>query len=174
MKGDGEARGGRPSRLAAALLSLVPGAGHMYLGQIGKGFALMALLFASVFLVILYSGATGIYWITAYLIPTLCTLFLSYAIFDSIAIASAMREGRQPADDPTMQAIWERVLVSRRTIGWVLVVAGVVGLLQLLSEPVNELLRSSLGLDVPVTALILPVVLLVVGLRLLRRGARPG
>ena len=31
-------------KLAAALLSIVPGAGHMFLGLIGKGFALMGLL----------------------------------------------------------------------------------------------------------------------------------
>lgn len=169
MKGKSDSSRG-PSRLVAVLLSLVPGAGHMYLGQIGKGFALMALLFLGVFLVILYSDVTGIYWMTAYLIPTLCTLFLSYAIFDSIAVATAMRAGKQPPEDPTMQAIWERALVSRRAIGWVLVVAGLIGVLQLFSGPINDLLRRSLGLEVPVTALLLPIVLLVAGLRLLRRG----
>jgi TM2 domain-containing membrane protein YozV len=156
----------------AALLSLVPGAGHMYLGQIGKGFALMSLLFLGVFLVILYSDATGIYWMTAYLIPTLCTLFLSYAIFDSIAVAGAMREGKKPADDPTMQAIWDRALVNRRTIGWVFVVAGAIGVLQLLAAPINRLLRDRLGIDVPLAALILPIVLFAVGLSLVRRGGR--
>ena len=58
-------------KLAAALLSIVPGRGHMFLGLIGKGFALMGLLIASVFLVILYSDATGMYWMTAYLVPAL-------------------------------------------------------------------------------------------------------
>ncbi len=67
---------GRWAKLAAGLLSIVPGAGHMYLGLIGKGFALMGLLFLSVFLVILYSDSTGMYWMTAYLIPTLSVLFL--------------------------------------------------------------------------------------------------
>ena len=46
-------------KLAAALLSIVPGAGHMFLGLIGKGFALMGLLIVAVFLIILYSDATG-------------------------------------------------------------------------------------------------------------------
>ena len=31
-------------KLAAACLSVIPGAGHMFLGLIGKGFALMGLL----------------------------------------------------------------------------------------------------------------------------------
>jgi hypothetical protein len=85
-----------------------------------------------------------------------------------------MREGKRPLEDPAMQAIWERALVSRRAIGWVLVVAGIVGVLQLLAPPIDELLRTSLGLDVPVTALVLPLVLLVAGLRLLRRGGPRG
>ena len=81
-------------KLAAALLSIVPGAGHMFLGLIGKGFALMGLLISSVFLVILYSDATGMYWMTAYLVPALSVLFLSYAVFDTMAISDARRSGR--------------------------------------------------------------------------------
>ena len=81
-------------KLAAALLSIIPGAGHMFLGLIGKGFALMGLLIASVFLIILYSDATGMYWMTAFLIPALGVLFLSYAVFDAMAISDARRSGR--------------------------------------------------------------------------------
>ena len=80
-------------KLAAALLSLVPGAGHMFLGLIGKGFALMGLLIVTIFLIILYSDATGMYWMTAYLVPTLCLLFVSYAVFDTMAIADARSGG---------------------------------------------------------------------------------
>ena len=69
----------------------------MFLGLIGKGFALMGLLIVTLFLIILYSDSTGMYWITAYLIPTLCVLFLSYAVFDAMAIADAQRSGREAA-----------------------------------------------------------------------------
>ncbi len=153
-------------KLAAALLSIIPGAGHMFLGLIGKGFALMGLLFVSVFLVILYSDATGMYWMTAYLIPALAVLFLSYAIFDTMAIADARRGGREGAgsDDETMKTIWERVLLSRRTMGWLLLVAGVVGLLRLLGD--------QLRIIFPLTALVIPLVLLIVGIVLLRRGRK--
>jgi len=169
-------RGGlrHPSRLVAGLLSIVPGLGHMYLGLIGKGFALMGLLSLSVFVVIMYSDATGMYWMTAYLVPALCTLFLSYAVFDSMAIARAMASGRGPGEvrDPAMEAIWEKVLLGRATIGWVLVVGGAIGLLRVFSGPLDALVASALGVRFPVMGLVIPAIMLGIGIRLLTRGAR--
>jgi TM2 domain-containing membrane protein YozV len=149
----------------AALLSIIPGAGHMYLGLIGKGFALMGLLIASIFLVILYSDTTGMYWMTAYLIPTLSVLFLSYAIFDSLNVAG---------EDDTMKTIWERVIMNRRAAGYVVLVAGVVGLLSLLDASIGRMLREWLSLQVPITAFVVPIVLVIVGVYLLRKGRRAG
>jgi hypothetical protein len=161
-------------KLAAGLLSVVPGAGHMFLGLIGKGFALMGLLIVSVFLIILYSDATGMYWMTAYLIPALGILFLSYAVFDAMAIADARRSGRESAstDDDTMKALWERVFLNRRTLGWVLLVAGAVGVLQLFAEPFNRWTMAVLNFSFPLTALVIPVILLIIGIVLLKRGRR--
>jgi hypothetical protein len=161
-------------KLAAALLSIVPGAGHMFLGLIGKGFALMGLLLASVFLVILYSDATGMYWMTAYLVPALSVLFLCYAVFDTMAISDARRSGRElPAtDDDTMKAVWERVLLNRRTGGWVLLVAGAVGILRLLAEPFNRLTTALFSVSFPITGLVIPVILLVIGILLLKRSRK--
>jgi TM2 domain-containing membrane protein YozV len=163
-----------PSRLVAGLLSVIPGAGHMYLGQIGKGFSLMGLYIALVFVVILYSYATGMYWMTAYLVPTLSVLFLSYAVFDALAIAEARRAGRErrDGDDPIMTAVWERLLLNRRTFGWVLLTAGAVGLLGLVSRPLDALVRDRLGIDLPIMSLVMPALLLAVGAALLRKGRR--
>jgi hypothetical protein len=162
-------------KLTAALLSIIPGAGHMFLGLLGKGFALMGLLFLSVFLIILYADATGMYWLVAYLVPTLCVLFLSYAVFDTMEIADAQRGGREarsPEDDETMRGIWERVLLNRRTIGWVLLVAGVVGVLRLFSEPFSQWTLSLLNVSFPLTALVIPVVLFILGIVLLKRSRK--
>jgi len=161
-------------KLAAGLLSIIPGAGHMFLGLIGKGFVLMGLLIVSIFLVMLYSDATGMYWMTAYLIPTLGVLFLSYAVFDAMAIADARRSGREPAptDDETMKAVWERVLLNRRTIGWVIVLAGIVGLLRLVSEPFARWTQTWLSVGFPLTALVIPLILLILGILLLKRGRK--
>jgi len=146
----------------------------MFLGLIGKGFALMALLIASVFLVILYSDATGMYWMTAYLVPTLSVLFLSYAVFDAMAICDARKGGRPlPAtDDETMKAVWERVLLNRRTGGWVLLIAGVVGVLRIFSEPLNQFAAQWLHVSVSITGLVIPVALLVIGVLLLKKSRK--
>lgn len=164
----------RPSRWLAGLLSILPGAGHMYLGEIGKGFSLMGLLIVTIFVIILYSSSTGQYWITAYLVPTLSVLFLSYAVFDALAIADARRAGRERAagDDPIMQAVWERVLLNRRTVGWVLVAGGVVAVLGIASRPLDALVRARLGIDLPLMSLVMPAVMLAIGATLLAKGRR--
>lgn len=161
-------------KLAAALLSLIPGAGHMFLGLIGKGFALMGLLIVSIFLIILYSDATGMYWITAYLVPTLGLLWVCYAVFDVMAIADARAAGKTPehTDDDTMRAVWERVLLNRVTGGWILLVAGVVGVLHWFSGPVSRLTSDLLNLSIPVTGLVIPVILLVIGILLLKKSRK--
>jgi len=162
----GGARGGK-SKLIAALLSIIPGVGHMYLGLIGKGFAMMGLFFASVFLVILYSDSTGMYWMAAFLIPTLGVLFISYAVFDSMEMTEAATE------DAAMRTIWERVLLNRRAIGYVLLISGIVGILNAFEEPLSRLMRTWLSVDFPVTALVIPVILVIVGGYLLRKGRAP-
>jgi Ca2+/Na+ antiporter len=162
-------------KMIAGLLSVVPGAGHMFLGSIAKGFALMGFLFLSIFLIILHADSTGMYWIVAYLVPTLCVLFLCYAVFDSLAIVDAEQkkpEDRKPREDETLKLVWERVLMSRRTIGWVILLAGIVGLLNIFSEPLNELTRTYLFLEIPFAGLVLPAAFLVIGILLLGKGRR--
>jgi hypothetical protein len=161
-------------KLAAACLSVIPGAGHMFLGLIGKGFALMGLLVVTLFLIILYSDSTGMYWITAYLIPTLSVLFLTYAVFDAMAIADAQRSGREAArtEDETMKSVWERVLLNTRTLGWVVLLAGVVGVLHLFSEPFSRWTLALLSVSFPLNALVIPVLLLVFGILLLKRSRK--
>ena len=162
------------NRWVAGLLSIIPGAGHMYLGLLGKGFSLMGIYFTLVFVVILYSSSTAMYWMTAYLVPTISVLFLSYAVFDALAIAEARRAGRERKadDDPVMSAVWERVLLNRRTFGWVLLSAGGIGLLALVARPLDALVRERLGIDLPIMSLVMPALLLAVGASLLRKGRR--
>ena len=161
-------------KLAAALLSLVPGAGHMFLGLIGKGFILMGLLVVTVFLVILYSDSTGMYWITAYLVPTLSVLFLSYAVFDAMAIADAQRSGREAAqaEDETMKSVWEGILLNPRTLGWVVLLAGLVGILHLFAEPFSRWTLDMLSVSFPLNALVIPILLVIFGILLLKRSRK--
>jgi hypothetical protein len=163
-------------KLAAACLSVVPGAGHMFLGLIGRGFVLMGLLIVTLFLIILYSDSTGMYWITAFLVPTLSVLFVSYAVFDSMAVADAQRSGREPArsEDQEMKTVWERVLLNARTLGWVVLLAGVVGVLHLFAEPFSRWTLALLSVSFPLTALVIPILLLVFGIVLLKRSRKGG
>ncbi|HUZ18627.1 MAG TPA: B-box zinc finger protein [Spirochaetia bacterium] len=164
----------RQSALAAALLSLIPGAGHMYLGLIGKGFALMGILFASIFLIILYSAVTGMYWMTAYLVPTLIVLFVSYALFDSLSAIDAIRSGKDPHgnDDELMRFVWEHIFLNGRFSGYVLLVAGIMGVLELFARPLSIYFHDAVGAELSVPAIAIPVVLLILGIVLIRRSAR--
>ncbi len=77
-----------------------------------------------------------------------------------------------PAEDETMKAVWERVLLNRRTGGWVLVIVGAVGVLHIFSEPLNQLSAQWLKVLVPVTGLVIPVVLLLLGIVLLQKSRK--
>ncbi len=161
-------------KIAAACLSIIPGAGHMFLGLIGKGFALMGLLFAAIFVIILYADSTAMYWIIAYLVPCLSVLFLCYAVFDSMAVADAQKAGRDPeaAADDTLKAIWERFLTNRRTLGWVVLIAGAVGILSLFSTLFSDVIKTRLSFEIPLGGFVLPAILLVVGILMIRRGRK--
>src|SRR5208282_2449790 len=117
---------------------------------------------------------TGMYWMTAYLIPALCVLFLCYAVFDTMAISDARTSGRElpGTGDETMKAVWEKVLMNRRTGGWVLVIAGIVGILRIFSEPLNLWTRTVLAISFPVMGLVIPVILLILGILLLEKGRK--
>jgi len=64
------------------------------------------------------------------------------------------------------------VLLNKRTMGWVILVAGVVGILRIFSEPFSRLTMSLMAVSFPLTALVIPVVLLVVGILLLKRSRK--
>ena len=71
-----------------------------------------------------------------------------------------------------MKAVWERVLLNRRTGGWVLLVAGIVGILHLFSEPFNRWTMAQFSVSFPITGLVIPVILLVIGILLLKRSRK--
>jgi TM2 domain-containing membrane protein YozV len=161
-------KGTGKSRKAAALgLACIPGAGHMYLGMVGKGFCVMALTVFSIFFIALYSSAIDVYWIAAYLVPTVSAIFLAYSIFDVKAALDAEEGGRARGADPLMEAIERRVLFNPRAIGFALVAAGSLGVLNWFSGPIERFLREAISVDLPVGALALPLILLIAGLALI-------
>ena len=91
-----------------------------------------------------------------------------------MAIADAQRSGREAArtEHETMKSIWERVLLNTRTLGWVVFLAGVVGVLHLFAEPFSRGTLAMLSVSYPLNALVIPVLLLVFGILLLKRSRK--
>ena len=48
-----------------------------------------------------------------------------------------------------MKAVWERVLMNRRAGGWVLLIAGIVGILHLFSEPFSRWTMAQFSRELP-------------------------
>lgn len=71
-----------------------------------------------------------------------------------------------------MKSIWERVLLNTRTLGWVVFLAGVVGVLHLFAEPFSRGTLAMLSVSYPLNALVIPVLLLVFGILLLKRSRK--
>jgi hypothetical protein len=69
-----------------------------------------------------------------------------------------------------MKTIWERVLLNRHATGYILLIAGIVGVLDAFEAPLSSLMRAWLSVEFPVTALVIPVILVAVGVYLLRKG----
>ena len=83
-------------------------------------------------------------------------------------------EGRELSgtDDDTMKAVWERVLLNRRTGGWVLLSPGSSASCTLFRafQPAGPWTGSISRF--PLTGLVIPVILLVIGILLLKRSRK--
>jgi hypothetical protein len=73
---------------------------------------------------------------------------------------------------PDQLKLWERVLLNRRTVGWVLALGGAVGLLGIFARWLDALVRERLGIDLPLMSLVMSLVLLAIGVSLLVKGRR--
>ncbi|OPX87693.1 MAG: hypothetical protein A4E53_02405 [Pelotomaculum sp. PtaB.Bin104] len=80
------------SKLLVLLISLLPGAGYMYLGLMNRGLQTMIIFFGTIFV----AAMTNIGEITALVLPV--TMF--YSIFDTLQLARRMNEGAPIEDKP--------------------------------------------------------------------------
>lgn len=103
----------------AFLLSLLPGAGYMYLGLMNRGLQTMILFFGTIFV----AQMTRI----DPLVPLVLPVLLFYSIFDTLQLARRMRQGVAVGDKPLIdlggRPNWQNYL------GYALVVLGVLALL---------------------------------------------
>lgn len=154
----------------AMLLSLVPGTGHMYLGLVKKGTTIMALLFSLVFLIILLSESSA--WLAGYLIPSLCFMFLSYSIFDCISLTSRINAGEDLQNEGIYELGLLKELIIRRKglFSLVLIISGSIGIVNIFSKVIGEVLFNLLGVHFSIAAFLIPLLLIILGFYLLREG----
>jgi len=160
----------KKSWLLAILLSLVPGTGHMYLGLVKKGTTIMSLLFSLVFLIILISESSA--WLAGYLIPSLSFLFLSYSIFDCISLTGRINSGEDPENEGIYELGLLKELIIRRKglFSLVLIIAGCIGIVNIFSKVIGEVIFSILGVHFSIAAFLIPLLLIILGFYLLREG----
>lgn len=164
----------KKSWILAMCLSLVPGTGHMYLGMIKKGLSLMTMLLSLVLLTILFAESSEIYWLAAFLIPTLGFVFLSYSIFDCLSLTYRVNSG----EDVTNEGIYEltllREMIVRRKglFSLLLICAGGIGIINMFSRLISEFIKQTLGFTFSLSGMLFTLFLIVLGLYLLREGRR--
>ncbi|MDO3409660.1 hypothetical protein QWJ34_07780 [Saccharibacillus sp. CPCC 101409] len=108
---DMDREGGHKSRTLALVLSVVPGAGQMYMGLMQRGAQFMLLFFGSIYVLDVLGFSLFLF-----LVP----LIWFYSFFD--ALQQIGRYGREPLfDKPLIQSL----LLNRRWIGIALVLLGV-------------------------------------------------
>jgi len=129
------------SRLVTFMLSLLPGAGHMYIGYMTKGIHLMSLFFGVIAIAsILNMGIIGL------LIPIICC----YAIFDSLNLCTKLRSsGNNPITDDYL--FKNLTFDNRKLVKYIAYGAIILGILSLFSNmlPIfTDYLEQILGREI--------------------------
>ena len=154
----------------------VPGCGQMYLGFMRRGLSLATLFW-------------GILAITFFIEALPILLFFwpviwSFAFFDTFNLQSTVREGNPPEDAFLPGALFPQGYpsfnLSRRTIGWVLITVGALGVWSLFFRPMIDAFFSMLFPDryyyhvidgfMPA---IISCIVIVLGVRMIRRPSAP-
>lgn len=145
----------------AFILSLFPGAGHMYLGLMNRGLQIMA-SFLTIFVLMNFLYSSG------YLMP-LVVLVWFYSFFDCYHIKKSIRRGEEVEDTLIYDMDISKFNLYHVGIGLV-----AVGGLILINETLLELSFSGIFRDTFrfLRRIFLPLLLILGGLQLLRRSKK--
>ena len=121
-------------KIIAIGLSMVPGAGHMYLGLLRQGAQLMALFFLTMFITD---------WLHLSLLAFILPVLWFYSLFDAYHLLEEESDGLRPDESPLFD--WLRSHPS--WIGWGLIILGGLVILQRIVTPIlvavlNPVLRN--------------------------------
>jgi TM2 domain-containing membrane protein YozV len=155
---------GRKSRIIAILLSVFPGAGHMYLGLQRRGLQLMAAFLFAIYIMDVLRLS-----IFLFLIPILWF----YSLFDAMQLVSKQQKDEELKDIPLVNWLFNH----QKWLGFGLLALGVYYLfdrmlLRLLEEALPDL-RISYWLHNYLQIFIVSTLLIGGGFRLLWGGSRP-
>jgi len=150
------------SKFLVFLFSLIPGAGHMYLGAMNRGFQLMLLFFGTLYIGNLVGHPLTDFWPTV-----IAPIVWFYSFFDSLQTAGR-RERQGIVEDRPIPFLQLTANVKwGKTAGWILVILGLLALI------------NNMGFMVPMVAtwtrrFLGPAILVGVGLWLLFKERNNG
>lgn len=162
----------KKSKIITFILSFIPGMGHMYLGLVTKGVTLMSLIFSLIFVVILVTDSSSMYWLAGYLIPTLSVLFVSYSVFDSLATADRINSGEPVNDEGIKELRLLKEMIRRRKYfcGWILLVLACIGILNIFSSAVGQFIYRFFGINFSLSGFAITLILIALGLWFIKEG----
>lgn len=108
----------RKSKFLTFFFSILPGLGHYYLGQIIRGFQMMAIFFGTVF-VFSFSGISGY--------PFLLPVIWFFVAFDALEQHRIIHEKNEVIDTPLIPL--EKIKFKKQWIGWGLIILGAYALI---------------------------------------------
>ncbi len=164
----------KKNKILTFFLGFIPGISHMYLGLINKGLAIMGLLFVSLFLAIFFSDSSTLYWFPGFFIPTFSLLFISYSIFDSLAIVDRINSGELKYDESwyELTAIKQKIISAKKTIGIIMIGIGLVILFSIVIKPLETVIMDNLNINISLTSLIIAIVLVILGVLFIKKGKK--
>lgn len=163
----------KKSRFWSFCFSVIPGAGHMYLGLMNKGLCLMILFFSVLSFSISASSFLGVDWLSAFLIPTVCVVCFFYSVFDCMGLVREILSGRLVRDIELheIKSIFGKININKRMVGTVLVVIGLLGTLNVFSDTLNSFLIKYFNFGFSLTSIVVPLLLVLLGFYLIQKGA---
>lgn len=173
--------GHRKSKFFTFCLGFVPGAAHMYLGLINKGFSLMSFFFGTLFSIVILSQALYIHWLDILIAP-LSILSVSYSVFDALAVYNDISSGKLIADESIISydfrfdKLWENIRTRNKIFGNGLIIIGCIGILNLFLDTLNRLIHRFFSDFIPfsIQSIVVPILLIFGGIYLLRKGKETG
>ncbi|SFG76210.1 B-box zinc finger [Desulfotomaculum arcticum] len=145
------------NKLLAFFLSLVPGAGYMYLGLMNRGLQTMIIFFGTIFV----SVVTRLDSLAPFVMPVI----LFYNVFDTLQLAGRMNEGVRVEDKPLVdlggRADWHNLL------GYALVGLGLLALF-------NNLIPYVFHDFYMLQSLVAPLIIIAIGVYILYQNLKGG